>query len=80
MSSHSFSRPLSNLILKSRWTTDEEGWVVQTVTGDSSQPDSILTRNLVLSAGLTCVDLLNPLLPAHERLTPHYTKGRYNTT
>jgi hypothetical protein len=52
-----------------------DGWVVQTVTAGSSQPDTILTRNLVLSAGLSCVNLLNPLLPAHERLTAYYSKG-----
>ena len=50
--------------------------MVQTITGVSSQPDAILTRNLVLSAGLSCVNLLNPLLPRHEQLTAHYTKGQ----
>ena len=53
-----------------------DGWVVQTITAGSSQPDTILTRNLVLSAGLSCVNLLNPLLPAHERLTAYYSKGQ----
>jgi hypothetical protein len=36
-----------------------------------------MTRNLVLSAGLSCVGLLNPLLPADERLTAYYAKGQF---
>jgi 2-hydroxyglutarate dehydrogenase len=52
------------------------GWVVQMITSGSTRPDSIMTRNLVLSAGLSCVGLLNPLLPADERLTAYYAKGQ----
>lgn len=56
---------------------NNEGWVVQIQTEGSSQPDAILCKSLILSAGLSCVDLMNPLLPARERLTPYYVKGSY---
>ncbi|KAJ9123820.1 hypothetical protein QFC24_003597 [Naganishia onofrii] len=55
----------------------QTGWVVQTLTEGSTQPDSILAKTLVLSAGLSCVHLLNPLLPPNERLTAYYAKGSY---
>jgi 2-hydroxyglutarate dehydrogenase len=64
------------MLIWNRYDPDKEGWVVQTITGASPRPDAILTRNLVLSAGLSCVNLLNPLLPRHEHLTAHYTKGQ----
>jgi hypothetical protein len=55
------------------------GWVVQTLTEGSTQPDTILTKALILSAGLSCVHLLNPLLPTNERLTAYYAKGENDT-
>lgn len=51
------------------------GWVVQTLTEGTERPDTILTKALVLSAGLSCVHLLNPLLPPAERLKAYYAKG-----
>jgi 2-hydroxyglutarate dehydrogenase len=57
----------------------ETGWVVQTLIEGSTQPDTILTKALILSAGLSCVHLLNSLLPPNERLTAYYAKGEYDT-
>ncbi len=48
---------------------------MQTLTEGSMQPDTLLAKVLVLSAGLSSVHLLNPLLPAHAQLTPYYSKG-----
>lgn len=60
-----------------RHSGPESGWVVQTLTEGSTQPDTILTKALILSAGLSCVHLLNPLLPPKERLTAYYAKGQF---
>jgi 2-hydroxyglutarate dehydrogenase len=54
-----------------------KGWVVQTLTEGSDRPDALLAKVVVLSAGLSCVGLLNPLLPLEERLTAYYSKGEY---
>lgn len=63
-----------------RFSGAANGWVVQTLTEGSNQPDTILTKALVLSAGLSCVHLLNPLLPPAERLKAYYAKGEFDNS
>lgn len=60
-----------------RFSGATNGWVVQTLTEGSDRPDAILTKALILSAGLSCVHLLNPLLPPTERLKAYYAKGEF---
>lgn len=56
-------------------TGPAKGWVIQTLTEGSTQPDSVLAKVVILSAGLNCVHLLNPLLEERERLKAYYVKG-----
>ncbi|CAE6448498.1 unnamed protein product [Rhizoctonia solani] len=53
------------------------GWVVQVVTGDGGDPDSILARTLVNSSGLSSTLVLNALLPPEKRLTSFFSRGSY---
>ncbi|KAH7344999.1 NAD dehydrogenase [Rhizoctonia solani] len=53
------------------------GWVVQTVTGDGGEPDSILARTLVNSSGLSSTLILNALLPPEKRLASFFSRGSY---
>ncbi|KAF8741475.1 FAD dependent oxidoreductase, partial [Rhizoctonia solani] len=53
------------------------GWVVQFLTGDSGEPDSILARTLVNASGLSSTLVLNALLPLDKRLTAFFSRGSY---
>ncbi|ELU41665.1 NAD dehydrogenase [Rhizoctonia solani AG-1 IA] len=53
------------------------GWVVQFLTGDSGEPDSILTHTLVNASGLSSTLVLNALLPLDKRLTAFFSRGSY---
>jgi len=55
----------------------EDGWVVQTVTGGAEERDSILTRNLIVSSGLSGPFILNSLLPEPARIPMYYARGTY---
>lgn len=57
----------------------EDGWVVQTVTGDvqSEEGDAILARNLIVSCGLSGPFILNSLLPEQSRIPMYYARGTY---
>ncbi|KAI0081849.1 pyridine nucleotide disulfide oxidoreductase-like protein [Panus rudis PR-1116 ss-1] len=55
----------------------EQGWVVQTVTGDSQESDALLARTLINASGLSANLVLNSLLPEEERIPMYYARGSY---
>lgn len=55
----------------------EEGWVVQTVTGDAEESDSLLARTLINASGLAGPMILNSLLPMEQRIPMYYARGSY---
>jgi len=54
-----------------------DGWVVQTVTGDSEEGDAILARTLINASGLSGPLILNSLLPENSRIPMYYARGSY---
>lgn len=54
-----------------------EGWVVQLVTGDSSDSEAILARTLINSSGLSGALVINSLLPSEDRIPMYYARGSY---
>jgi len=57
----------------------EDGWVVQTVTGNAEEGDAILARNLIVSSGLSGPFILNSLLPEQSRIPMYYARGTYTS-
>lgn len=55
----------------------EDGWVVQTVTGDAEEGDALLARTLINASGLAGPMILNALLPLEQRIPMYYAKGCY---
>lgn len=55
----------------------EDGWVVQTTTGDSNEGDALLVKNLIVSSGLSGPFILNALLPEESRIPMYYARGTY---
>jgi len=57
----------------------EDGWVVQTITGDvrAGEGDAMLVRNLIVSCGLSGPFILNSLLPEQSRIPMYYARGTY---
>ncbi|KAJ1311446.1 hypothetical protein OPQ81_009935 [Rhizoctonia solani] len=53
------------------------GWIVQIVTGDSNEPDTILARTLINSSGLSSTLVLNALLPPEKRIPSFFSRGSY---
>ncbi|KAG5645755.1 hypothetical protein DXG03_005292 [Asterophora parasitica] len=56
---------------------DEDGWVVQTVTGDAEEGDAILARTVINASGLSSALVLNSILSEKERLPLYYARGSY---
>jgi L-2-hydroxyglutarate oxidase LhgO len=54
-----------------------DGWVVQTVTGDAEDGDSILTKTLINASGLSSTLFLNTILPEEKRIPFYYARGSY---
>ena len=55
----------------------EDGWVVQTVTGNAEESDSLLARTLINASGLAGPMILNSLLPQEQRIPMYFAKGSY---
>ncbi|KAL4075728.1 pyridine nucleotide disulfide oxidoreductase-like protein [Scleroderma citrinum] len=55
----------------------QDGWVVQTVTGDAEEGDAFLARTLVNASGLSANLILNSLLPESSRIPMYYARGTY---
>jgi len=55
----------------------EDGWLIQTVTGDSEKSDAILARTLINALGLSGPLILNSLLPETSRIPMYYARGSY---
>jgi 2-hydroxyglutarate dehydrogenase len=59
----------------------EEGWAVQTVTGDAGSSDTaadvLLARKLINASGLSGTLVLNSLLPDEARIPMYYARGSY---
>ncbi|KAK0453252.1 NAD dehydrogenase [Armillaria borealis] len=55
----------------------ENGWVVQTLTGDAQEPDSILAHTLVNAAGLSAPFILNSILPLQQHIPMYFARGSY---
>ncbi|CAL1700504.1 unnamed protein product [Somion occarium] len=55
----------------------EEGWVVQTVTGDQEESDPLLARTLINASGLSANVILNSLVPQDQRIAMYYARGSY---
>ncbi|CAE6425216.1 unnamed protein product [Rhizoctonia solani] len=53
------------------------GWVVQFVTGDRDERDSILAHTLINASGLSSTLVLNALLPPEKRLAAFFSRGSY---
>ena len=56
---------------------EEVGWIVQTVTSDAEESDSILARTLINASGLSSNRILNSLLPEESRIPVFFGKGSY---
>jgi L-2-hydroxyglutarate oxidase LhgO len=54
-----------------------DGWIVQTVTGDGTEGDSMLARTVINSSGLSATLVLNSLLPEGKRLPAYFARGSY---
>lgn len=55
----------------------EDGWIVQTVTGDGAEGDAIFARTLINAAGLSSTLILNAILPEAARIPLYYARGSY---
>lgn len=55
----------------------EDGWVVQTVTGDATEGDAVLARTLINASGLSANLVLNSLLPEDARIPMYFARGSY---
>ncbi|TFK43291.1 NAD dehydrogenase [Crucibulum laeve] len=55
----------------------EDGWVVQTVTGESDEGDAMLARTLINASGLSSTLVLNSILPEGARIPMYYARGSY---
>ncbi|PFH52579.1 hypothetical protein AMATHDRAFT_139665 [Amanita thiersii Skay4041] len=58
-------------------TAPEDGWVVQTVTGQSEDSDAMFARSVINAAGLSSVLILNSILPNESRVPIFYARGSY---
>jgi 2-hydroxyglutarate dehydrogenase len=58
-------------------SSPEDGWVVQTVTGEAEESDSLLARTLINTSGLSGNLILNSLLPQEERIPMYFARGSY---
>lgn len=59
------------------WLSSEEGWVVQTVTENAEQGDSLLARTLINASGLSANLIPNSLLPRASRIPMFFGRGSY---
>lgn len=57
--------------------SSEEGWVVQTVTENAEQGDSLLARTLINASGLSANLIPNSLLPRASRIPMFFARGSY---
>lgn len=55
----------------------KDAWVVQTVTGDADEADSLLVRTLINASGLSGNLVLNSLLPEDVRIPMYFARGSY---
>lgn len=55
----------------------ENGWVVQTVTENAEQGDSLLARTLINASGLSANLIPNSLLPETSRIPMFFGRGSY---
>ncbi|KAF5387786.1 hypothetical protein D9615_000042 [Tricholomella constricta] len=55
----------------------EDGWVVQTVTGDAEEGDAMLARTLINASGLSSALILNSILSESDRIPLYYARGSY---
>ncbi|KAI0091903.1 NAD dehydrogenase [Irpex rosettiformis] len=55
----------------------EPGWIVQTVTGNAAESDSLLARTIINALGLAGSMVLNSLLPPAKRIPMYFAKGSY---
>ncbi|KAF9468831.1 FAD dependent oxidoreductase [Collybia nuda] len=55
----------------------EDGWVVQTVTGNGQEGDSMLARTLINASGLSSALVLNTILSESKRIPMYYARGSY---
>ncbi|KAF5370003.1 hypothetical protein D9758_001360 [Tetrapyrgos nigripes] len=56
---------------------EEQGWVVQTLTGDANETDAFLVRNFFNASGLSGPFILNSLLPPEQQIPIYYARGSY---
>ncbi|KAI0052602.1 FAD dependent oxidoreductase [Auriscalpium vulgare] len=85
--SHSFIESLEKDIIESdgaelAYSTrvpdlDEDGWVVQSVTGDTPEGDAVLARVLINASGLAAPLTLNSLRPESKRFPMYFARGSY---
>jgi len=57
----------------------EDGWVIQTVTGDAETSDSMLAKTLINASGLSGPLIVNSILPDPTRIPMYYARGSYAT-
>lgn len=55
----------------------EPGWVVQMLTGNTGESDSVLAKTLINASGLSGNLILNSLLPEDRRIPMYFAKGSY---
>ena len=55
----------------------ESGWVVQTVTDNAAESDSLLARTVINASGLAGPMVLNSLLQPKNRIPMYFAKGSY---
>ncbi|KAH9947249.1 NAD dehydrogenase [Amylocystis lapponica] len=57
--------------------TVDAGWVVQTITGDNTEGDSMLAGTVINCSGLSGHLIVNSLLPKESRIPLYYGRGSY---
>ncbi|KAG6333891.1 hypothetical protein ID866_5204 [Astraeus odoratus] len=61
----------------SAFSDTQDGWVVQTVTGDAVAGDALLAKTLINASGLSANLILNSFLPESSRIPMYYARGSY---
>ncbi|KAI6047049.1 pyridine nucleotide disulfide oxidoreductase-like protein [Pisolithus marmoratus] len=55
----------------------QDGWVVQTTTGDAQEGDALFVKTLINASGLSATLILNSLLSESSRIPMYFARGSY---
>lgn len=69
--------PYKKSELSSASSNAEDGWVVQTTTGDAQEGDALFAKTLINASGLSATLILNSLLSESSRIPMYFARGSY---